>query len=351
MARLHAPKERRLTSSPSLSGRSSSFAVRPWGSPSFTQRLIQRAEGAVEQGSIKPTQAKENLLKNTFNRPRAEQHYLELLKRIKGIPQFDNPTFIQLFRNYIDNGLATEDREQATRCLNLILNYLDKVKAFQVGRQFFVVNSADQEIINKAAQRQTQFAEVWSKLEMHLSVEKAERKAGVSLESSMGGSLFDGLDFGSYYDFLKPYWQEISTRYVRNLRGVVHCRMLIGITNSSVLYRTEWPIIRNLIQKKQVDKLVVHVFKSDDNGNITQSGIVEVKDQSDFDRLPSISSDFWDQQAKVRAAETAKHTANQKLIEEQVGYREEHRRKFMDALREIDRSKSVVETTDKDDQR
>ena len=112
---------------------------------------------------------------------------------------------------------------------------------------------------------------LWSKLNKYHSIDTVKGgDAGLTLESSAAGSLFDGLSFGMDYStnkVLGQQWKMVSKTFVSQSTGVVHAQVLKGIDPSSVLFKTEWPEIRGLIEAGTVTHLVVHFFDFVGGGN------------------------------------------------------------------------------------
>lgn len=93
----------------------------------------------------------------------------------------------------------------------------------------------------------------------------AEQTGGITLELSMAGSMFDGLDFGigSAYKWdespLKYQWDEFSRLYGEGIRGQVHIHQYRGVRRASIFNLTEWPAMQGAIAKGMVEPLF-HVY-------------------------------------------------------------------------------------------
>jgi hypothetical protein len=122
--------------------------------------------------------------------------------------------------------------------------------------------------------------------------EKAEETKGITLESSLAGFMFDGLDFGVDYgtsDLLKAQWKQVSLNFVKNAHGTVHAHLLIGVNKKSVLYDTEADVVKEKLKNQEVTKVLVNYYKAVQNGpedfGLEKFKTVEVSNAEEWEKL------------------------------------------------------------------
>lgn len=125
----------------------------------------------------------------------------------------------------------------------------------------------------------------------------AEQSGGITLELSMAGSMFDGLDFGigSAYKWdespLKYQWDEFSRLYGEGIRGQVHVHQYRGVRKASIFNLTEWPAMQGAIAKGLVEPLF-HVYANwgaqtgESWGTPVYEDRKEERTETDFNSLP-----------------------------------------------------------------
>jgi len=156
---------------------------------------------------------------------------------------------------------------------------------------------------------------LWSKLEKYLAIDTVKGgEEGLSLESSAAGSIFDGLTFGMKYTtnkVLGQQWKLVSKTFVAQSMGIVHAQVLRGIDESSVLFKTEWPEVKKLIEEGRVLHLVVHFFDLVDGQLVETKKPKVVRTQAEFDEIERVSVDtdaaYKQVQTETWRAETARH--------------------------------------------
>jgi hypothetical protein len=92
------------------------------------------------------------------------------------------------------------------------------------------------------------------------AAEYGEKNEGVALETSVAGSLFDGLNFGmKWNDALSHQWNELSRLYAEGIRGEVHIHQYRGVRTGSVFNKIEYPTIKDSIELGAVEP-VIHLY-------------------------------------------------------------------------------------------
>jgi hypothetical protein len=230
----------------------------------------------------------------------AESDLKVLRVRLARIPALAKTDFFDFMRAYVDAavagqaGLALENMYSALACL-------DSVGAFTVDGALYarLGETPNPKVLAAARARAMQNVHLWSKLDKYHSIDTVKGGAsGLTLESSAAGSLFDGLSFGMDYKtnkVLGQQWKLVSKTFVSQASGVVHAQVLEGIDETSVLFTTEWPEIKQLIAEGKVLHLVVHFFEFDKGengrpGELREVGHQVVWTQAQFDALKRVSS-------------------------------------------------------------
>jgi hypothetical protein len=167
--------------------------------------------------------------------------------------------FIATFERYVAC-LVSNNKDEGLPLLHKVLAHLKKIKAFSIPAAVYDKVAGTPE--------EDKFAgniNLWSKTNKHMPNELAAASGGITLESSLAGYLFDGLDFGVKYhtsDLLKAQWTEVSRNYVMNAKGVVTAHVLIGVNYGSVMYRTESGVIMEKLKNGEVTKVVMKYYKA-----------------------------------------------------------------------------------------
>lgn len=203
-----------------------------------------------------------------INEEKAKADLEKVMARIAKYPSLNKPEFKDLFPVYVEM-LRKDDKAGARQTMKQMLDYLDNLKAFKVDKKFFkrADRKGDKEAIEDYAKEAVNHVQLWSKLNKYMSMHEAEKTGGVSLEGSLAGSIFDDLDFGAVYNdkeegnILADQWREISARFMKDVKGIIHARVFMGIVPGSVLTNTEWPKIKTMLENKQVMALIIHIFK------------------------------------------------------------------------------------------
>jgi hypothetical protein len=254
--------------------------------------------------------------------PTAEADLKVLAARLDKVPALAGTDFLPFMRAYVQSAAAGKPGEALENMYSAIA-CLDSVGAFTVAGKHYRKLDAPPDQAWLAEQRAVAMSNVhlWSKLNKYHSIDTVKGgDAGLTLESSAAGTLFDGLSFGMDYKtnkVLGQQWKLVSKTFVSQAAGVVHAQVLKGIDPSSVLFKTEWPEIKGLIAAGTVTHLVVHFFDFVGGGNGRPGELQEIGtpavivSQADFDRLPRVSTEddaeYKKTQDATYGAEEARH--------------------------------------------
>ncbi|MFE3144375.1 lonely Cys domain-containing protein [Streptomyces scopuliridis] len=167
-----------------------------------------------------------------------------------------------------------------------------------------------EEAVEDHANESANHAHLWSKLGSFEPIQQASVGHGVVLEDSVQGRLFDGLLWGlstwSSSPALGELWEQLSKSYVEAVTGRATVHVLDGTTESSVLYRIEWPTIRAQIEEGKVDGLNIIVYRAVLDKETGRQILVpvdtfQVRTQEEFDRLPKApdSAAWFEMQTQV----------------------------------------------------
>lgn len=202
-----------------------------------------------------------------FDPAKVKQDWQALLTRIAPIKALNNDTFKGLFIYYIE-ALSNDDKTRAAFAIIQISDYLDSISGFAVSREDTKKNQefSDFPPLFKLMQELTaevssRHGQLWSKLNLYIAYELAKQEGGVSLERSLAGKMFNGLNFGTTGDVMSPQWTALSARFVRGLHGEVHAHAFEGTVTNSVFYHTEWPRLKALMSEGAVTRVIIHVYR------------------------------------------------------------------------------------------
>jgi hypothetical protein len=190
---------------------------------------------------------------------KSDAHLAAFKQRCQKYGKVLDGDFVAKFEKYVAC-LVSNNKEEGMPLLNEVLAHLSKIKAFQIPADVYdkVAGTEDED-------KYAENINLWSKTNKHMPNEKAGASGGVTLESSLAGYLFDGLDFGVDYstsDLLKAQWTEVSHNFVKNAKGVVKAHLLIGVNHDSVMYRTESKVIMEKLKSKEVTKVEMNYYKA-----------------------------------------------------------------------------------------
>jgi len=194
-------------------------------------------------------------------------------------------SFVSTFEKYVEC-LVAGNKDEGMPLFSQVIAYLNDIRAFEIPAHAF--NEVSDPA--KAAERYTRNINLWSKTNRHMPTEKANASGGITLEGSLAGALFDGLDFGVDYntsDLLKAQWKQVSLNFVKNAKGTVAAHMLIGVNRQSVLYNTEAEVIGKKLETGEVTKVVLHYYKA------VLKGVGDFEMQ-EFKTEEVTSKDGWD---------------------------------------------------------
>jgi hypothetical protein len=159
----------------------------------------------------------------------------------------NNPEMVKLCAEYV-LAMTANQEAKAKYLLTLINNKLSDVKAF------------DRRVGDDKNKDYTDKFSLWSGAKQQAE-KYADDTGGVSLERSVAGSLFDGLNFGASWSngVLKHQWNELSRLYASGIRGEVHIHQYRGVRTGSVFNQVEYPTIKDAIALGVVEP-VIHLY-------------------------------------------------------------------------------------------
>jgi len=188
-----------------------------------------------------------------------EEHLKEFENRCKQYKAIA-PEFIELFKKYVEC-LVAGNKEEGLPLFQKVIDYLHSIRAFEIPADVF----NEVENPDEAAEQYTSNVNLWSKTNNIMPGEKAKASGGITLESTLAGTLFNGLDFGVNYftsDLLANQWKQVSYNYVKNAKGTVTAHLLIGVNKESVLYKTEADVVKKKLETGEVKSVVVRYYKA-----------------------------------------------------------------------------------------
>jgi hypothetical protein len=248
---------------------------RTYGNRAVLQMMKRGAPGGSGRGVIQREEAAGG---------KKEAHLAAFKARCAKYKAID-ASFVATFEKYVDN-LVAGNKDEGMPLFSQVIAYLNKIRAFEIPAHVF----NDVSDPAKAAEQYTQNINLWSKTNRHMPTEKANASGGITLEGSLAGALFDGLDFGVDYDtsdLLKAQWKQVSLNFVKNAKGTVTAHMLIGVNQKSVLYNTEAEVIGKKLESGEVTAVVLHYYKA------VLKGVGDFEMQ-EFKEETVQSKDAWD---------------------------------------------------------
>ncbi|MFH8686614.1 glycosyltransferase [Streptomyces anulatus] len=176
-------------------------------------------------------------------------------------------------------------------------------------------------IVVRRAADSAEHGQIWSKMGAAEAISTAAVGAGVALESSVQGYIFNDLGFGlPRWDdspTMGELWLQLSRTYAQGLTNRVTAHVLDGIHDSSVLTTTEWPEARKRIDSGEIGGLDILVYTAspgEKRNELTLTTTYTVRTQEDFDNLPRVpDTDEW--RAKQREIDAEQKQALTEIYE------------------------------------
>ncbi|MFE1819522.1 glycosyltransferase [Streptomyces anulatus] len=176
-------------------------------------------------------------------------------------------------------------------------------------------------IVVRRAADSAEHGQIWSKMGAAEAISTATVGAGVALESSVQGYIFNGLGFGlPRWDdspTMGELWLQLSRTYAQGLTNRVTAHVLDGIHDSSVLTTTEWPEARKRIAGGEIGGLDILVYTAspgEKRNELILTTTYTVRTQEDFDNLPRVpDTDEW--RAKQREIDAEQKQALTEIYE------------------------------------
>jgi hypothetical protein len=168
-----------------------------------------------------------------------------LTNRIKELklPKSDEDNLLAAFHGMIETfdmkpgnkAKAAQEKEAVTQIMSIL-------KAHHGLSQSYT-NLQNKKGFNKDAPGDVH---LWSKMQSRIPRKDAEKTGGKVLESTVGGTLMDGLNWGRPWGHsraIADLWTELSATFANEATGDVHAHFLRGVHGNSVLTRDEMPKI------------------------------------------------------------------------------------------------------------
>lgn len=176
-------------------------------------------------------------------------------------------------------------------------------------------------IVVRRAADSAEHGQIWSKMGAAEAISTASVGAGVALESSVQGYIFNDLGFGlPRWDdspTMGELWLQLSRTYAQGLTNRVTAHVLDGIHDSSVLTTTEWPEARKRIAGGEIGGLDILVYTAspgEKRNELILTTTYTVRTQEDFDNLPRVpDTDEW--RAKQREIDAEQKQALTEIYE------------------------------------
>ncbi|WP_405465672.1 glycosyltransferase [Streptomyces anulatus] len=176
-------------------------------------------------------------------------------------------------------------------------------------------------IVVRRAADSAEHGQIWSKMGAAEAISTAAVGAGVALESSVQGYIFNDLGFGlPRWDdspTMGELWLQLSRTYAQGLTNRVTAHVLDGIHDSSVLTTTEWPEARKRIDSGEIGGLDILVYTAapgEKRNELILTTTYTVRTQEDFDNLPRVpDTDAW--RAKQREIDSEQKQALTEIYE------------------------------------
>ncbi len=256
--------------------------------------LFSRA-ATTRQPNRKPTHQVWNESGDQYIQQKAMADYEKFKARAATYGLADNRLF-NLMLNYVQT-LASEDQDAIDTALTAVLNYLDGKQAFQIRGETYIRTQADPAVLDRAVSVQSQRGVLWGKMSQYPAIADVQQKGGTSLESSVGGSLFDGLTFGRprWSDRLRSQWREVSKRFVQHITHEAHVMLLEGEFPQSVFTTTEKAIIKEKMTKREIKTVYVYIYTFDKTRmqmvpKQRDPNPIPITDPAELDQLPKVES-------------------------------------------------------------
>lgn len=247
---------------------------------------------------------------------RDQQVLLQRVQRIK--PLADHAAFLGLMGTYISileqEGQKLGDGKPKTGVADGIIDILESVRGLEVPYNWFVANQDKpnfrSELLPEKAQAASGHGRFWSKLYTRRSIKGAEPsenapEGGVLLESSVAGTIFNGLDFGmpawNTSATMGYLWERLSSTYAGHLHGTVEADVLDGRDPASVLSTLEWHRLREAIFSGKVERFIVniHEFRNNQFKVVKQVHISKENLTDWFGQVPEVpNTEQWSKHQK-----------------------------------------------------
>ncbi|HEY9602398.1 MAG TPA: hypothetical protein V6C85_12355 [Allocoleopsis sp.] len=174
-----------------------------------------------------------------------------------------------------------------------IIDCIESMNGLEVPYDWYLENQGQDnfELLRKqSAQEFTKHGRLWSKLNVRKSEKAAKATGGIALETTVGGYIFNGLNFGYSWGespAISLLWQQLSPTYVKHLHGTIEADVLEGIDPSSVLSKIEIKEVLKLIEENKVEKLTVNIHKMTNN-QFKLVDKIDVKGKRNWESLPKV---------------------------------------------------------------
>lgn len=241
-----------------------------------------------------------------------------------------------------------ENDQQAT--VDSIMRILKNMNAMQVPYDWYLANQGNdnfEQLRQEKAISSTKNGRLWSKLNVRRSKKAADETGGVFLESSVGGTILNGLLFGFGWGespAMNIIWDKLSATYVQGLSEKVEADVLEGIDPTSVLSTTEIDNLFNLIEDGSVEKIVVNIYKMINN-KFVKIDTIDVQERATWDAIDRIPSDEVASDKTPSQISDLPWKERQRMIDKTERLFDELEAKLKDHKKGIDEGEIILEST------
>lgn len=189
----------------------------------------------------------------------------KLLKRADDLfPELDKSGLISAAARYVVTMDAANAEEQ-TNAARELTQELVKLNAFKTNKDGGHFWSGVKDQAADASKKQGTAEDQTSTAKKSDTVNAGNNKSmGNVLESTGGGSLFDGLSFGvskeDWRSRLGNLWNELSRSYAKGVRGTVHIHQYVGVNTENIFSTIEWPALQELIDAGKVKDMTFYIY-------------------------------------------------------------------------------------------
>ncbi|MDC3132675.1 DUF4157 domain-containing protein [Flavobacteriaceae bacterium] len=260
----------------------------------------------------------------------------------------DSEALLSAYTQFVDTLHSDPGNDQQATVDN-IMRILKNMNAMQVPYHWYLDNQgADnfEQLRQEKAISSTKNGRLWSKLNVRRSKKAADETGGVFLESSVGGTILNGLLFGFGWgesSAMDNIWNKLSATYVQGLSEKVEADVLEGIDPTSVLSTTEIDNLFNLIEAGSVEKIVVNIYKMINN-KFVKIDTIDVQERATWDAIERVPSDEVASDEAPSQISDLPWKERQRMIDKTERLFDELEDKLKDYKKDIDNGEVILES-------